>query len=285
MPSRARRWVLRSPRREAEAQEGLVGNEVLDKGAAPRDRPPLLATTDSAATDSRSSSLLSRLRSKLPASTGILHVKRSHRYRSTTKGRGRSPKGGAGGSSGNSTPHHSLGFRSENGTTAAAAAAEKATVTEIDKEGEEGTTYLSVLPSEPCTTGDTRESLGRSSTRSRHNRAEGNRCGDNKKQDGGAHSASGVQHEEYRGHSKLDVGEHSLSAVKAGRQVPRITFVGVFLNGVAVGLATFVPFGRDIERIALVKEVRASISIRTHSLSPLLSLQAFHIVSHLNAVD
>ncbi|CAN0417666.1 unnamed protein product [Ectocarpus sp. 12 AP-2014] len=246
MSSRARRWVLRSPRREGEAQEALVGNEVLDKGAAPRDKPPLVATSDTAAPGSRSSSLLSRLRSKLPASTGILHVKRS------TKGRRRSPREGAGSTSATSTPHLSPGFRSENGTTAAEAAAEKAIVTEREKVGEEATSCLSVLPRGPLTAGDTRESLGRSSTRSHKDRA-GHHFGD--KTQGGAHSASGAQHEEYRGHSKLDVGEHALSAVKAGRQAPRIAFIGVFLNGVAVGLATFVPFGGDTERIALVKEV------------------------------
>lgn len=276
MPSRARRWVLRSPRREGEAQEALVGNEVLDKGAAPRDKPPLVATSDTAA-PGRSSSLLSRLRNKLPASTGILHVKRSNRYSSTTKGQRRSPKGGAGSTSATSTPHLSPGFRSENGTTAAEAAAEKATVTERDKAGEEATRCLSVLPRGPFTAGDTREILGRSSTRSHKDRA-GHHFGDNKTQGGGARSASGAQHEEYRDHSKLDVGEHALSAVKAGRQAPRITFIGVFLNGVAVGLATFVPFGGETERIAVVKEVRAPISIPTHSPSP-FSLQACHNIA------
>ncbi|CAN0108082.1 unnamed protein product, partial [Ectocarpus sp. 4 AP-2014] len=104
MPSRARRWVLQSPRREGEAQEALVGNEVLDKRAAPRGKPPLVATSDTPAPGSRSSSLLSRLRSKLPASTGILYVKRSNRYSSITKGQRRSPKGGARSTSTTSTP-------------------------------------------------------------------------------------------------------------------------------------------------------------------------------------
>lgn len=56
--------------------------------------------------------------------------------------------------------------------------------------------------------------------------------------------------------TRVDVGADALEAVKAGQQSPRIAFIGVFLSGVAVALASFVPFGAADARTALVKAVR-----------------------------
>ncbi len=57
------------------------------------------------------------------------------------------------------------------------------------------------------------------------------------------------------GHHNPERGVEEISAVKAGKVPPRITFIGVFLNGVSVALASFAPFGGVDARIALVKAV------------------------------
>lgn len=72
----------------------------------------------------------------------------------------------------------------------------------------------------------------------------------------GQHSETAIEREASRAHPSLGVGEDAISAIKTGKQPPRIAFIGVFLNGVAVALASFAPFGEVDARKALVKAVR-----------------------------
>lgn len=127
-------------------------------------------------------------------------------------------------------------------------------------EDNEATRCLEELLSEPCVaaTVDTQSSHSHSSAQQQYHSPYETGCRGNDKQlDGGVHPETAVERKASRDHiNLLRAGEHEISADKAGTQPPRIAFVGVFLNGVAVALATFAPFGGVDSRKALVKTVR-----------------------------
>lgn len=94
-----------------------------------------------------------------------------------------------------------------------------------------------------------------------YNMFESNRCDQDRLLDVTSRPpapAAAATHQTSRGHNNLSArgGVPVFSAVKAGKQPPQIAFIGVFLNGVAVVLASYVPFGGADARIALVKSVR-----------------------------
>ena len=72
----------------------------------------------------------------------------------------------------------------------------------------------------------------------------------------GVHQEPVIEREGSRAHTTLGVREDAIPAIKTGQQPPRVAFIGVFLNGVAVALASYAPFGGVDARIALIKSVR-----------------------------
>lgn len=213
------------------------------------------------ALQSRSRSPLFRIRNKMPVPSAGL-MKRL---------RGRSPNN-AGGSSKTTEAHEP---RSPKGKTTAScsidttsqdaelarhsggggkSAAKGALTLPVEDDGRVG-----VLLSEPCTaaTDETQSSLSHPSAQQYkyHTTYDAGCRGNDQLLEGGVRPATPIEREASRDHPSLGVGEH-VSSVKAGTQPPRVAFIGVFLNGVAVALASYAPFGGVDARIALVRSVR-----------------------------
>lgn len=250
-----RRWVLRSPGGNPKIkftdsdQKGQGPEDNNETGGAPSAEDERLVSASSvAATDSAagfhpsagpriSSSPLSRLRSKVtgPASRII------------TKGlRRRSPdqRGGGG------TTHERQQQRLSTEEEASGKSPHTPTnhdVNLVDDRETSGVKDALVAQEEDSKT-------RKFTTNYFHDTSGSGRCDRDDDQDVDAAAAAKHQtrRNQFSGRESLSVP----SAVKAGKQLPRIAFIGVFLHGVEVALASFVPFGSADARIALVKSVR-----------------------------
>lgn len=208
----------------------------------------------------RSSSPLSRIRNKMPVPSASL-MKRFRRKSPNVDGSckttqahdaRRSPKG-------RTTTNCSIDTTGQDVELARFSgdggekAAEDALTSSIENDGR-----LKVLLSEPCTaeSDETQSSHSDSSAQQYHASNDADRRGNDKLLEEGMQPEFVIEREASLAHTTRGVGEDAIPAVKAGTQPPRIAFIGVFLNGVAVALASYAPFGGVDARISLIKSVR-----------------------------
>lgn len=255
-----RRWVLRSPGRKSkmkftdsdQQEKGPKDNSETGDGPSAKyerlESASSVASTGSTAgffppagPSSSSRSPLSRLRTKVIVPSPRMMAKILRRGSPDQRAGGTTKKGqeqrssaeGAFGSSSDTTSHH---FKLD-----------------IPSGGQETKAVEDALAREEIST------TRKCSTPLSRDTCDSGRCDQDKVLDVGAHPAGDVKGQTSRGHNKLSKGGGyavSATSIKTGQQLPQITFIGVFLNGVAVALASFVPSGGADARIALVKSVR-----------------------------